>query len=156
VCDVPARLRRVAAHGDEEARAQSDRRLAHVYRLRNDLDARRPDIDDVTRLLLQRCPDFLDDRPDETFHARPWFRTVWYSYYLDELIEQVLTYALLAHHDRHRVTHVAVYAARYQRLLRYPIQELANRLAGEPLDLTAAASDLVRLIRDRRRRRGAA
>lgn len=170
-------------------------RLAHVHRLRNDLDTRRPDVDDITRLLLQQHPDLFDSRPDETFHTRRWFRTVWSSYtsgfhaalrsygpataqlslldghrhadfllgttvlevksgrldedrYLDGLIHQLVTYALLAHHDGHPVTHVAVYAARYQRVLRYPIQELTNRIAGAPLNLTAAATDLASLIRD--------
>jgi hypothetical protein len=37
---------------------------------------------------------------------------------LDRLIKQMITYALLAHHDGYPVTHVAVYAVRYQRLLR--------------------------------------
>ena len=177
-------------------------RLAHLHCLRNDLGAWRPDVDDVTRLLLQRNPDLLDNRPDQTFRTRCWFRTFWYSYtsgfqtalrsygpstaqlsllhghrradfllgttllevksgrldrdrYLDNLIRQLLTYALLAHHDGHPVTHVAAYAARYQRLLRYPIQELTNRLAGAPLDLTAAASHIACLIRDQRPRRDA-
>ncbi|WP_341719376.1 hypothetical protein QQG74_06420 [Micromonospora sp. FIMYZ51] len=68
--------------------------------------------------------------------------------YLDELIGQIMTYSLLAHHDGHRVTHVAVYAARYQRLLRYRIDELANRLAGTPIDLTSSGAHLATLIRD--------
>lgn len=76
--------------------------------------------------------------------------------YLAELIHQILTYALIAHHDGHPVTHVAVYAARYQRLLRYRIQELANQLAGAPVDLTATAAELATLIRQVRHQRPAA
>ncbi|WP_121684615.1 hypothetical protein [Micromonospora sp. BL1] len=76
--------------------------------------------------------------------------------YLDELIRQILTYALLAHHDGHHVTHVAVYATRYQRLLRYRLDELTNQLAGNPIDLTAAGAELTALIRNQPRRRSAA
>ncbi|MEU8085748.1 hypothetical protein AB0B57_19320 [Micromonospora sp. NPDC049101] len=71
--------------------------------------------------------------------------------YLDELIRQILTYALLARHDGHHVTHVAVYAVRYQRLLRYRIDELTNQLAGAPIDLAFTGADLAALIRDRSR-----
>ncbi|MBQ1057670.1 hypothetical protein KBX35_23055 [Micromonospora sp. C32] len=76
--------------------------------------------------------------------------------YLDELIRQILTYALLAHHDGHPVTHVAVYATRYQRLLRYRLDELTNQLAGSPIDLTATGAELAALIRSQPRRRSAA
>jgi hypothetical protein len=78
------------------------------------------------------------------------------DHYLDDLIKQVLTYALLAHHDGHHLTHVAVYVARYQRLLRYPIPGLTNRLAGAPLNLTTTAAELADLIRDGHPRREAA
>ncbi|QLQ39645.1 hypothetical protein [Micromonospora robiginosa] len=71
--------------------------------------------------------------------------------YLDELIRQILTYALLAHHDGHPVTHVAVYATRYQRLLRYRLDELTHQLAGNPIDLTATAAELAALIRNQPR-----
>ena len=175
-------------------------RLAHVHCLLNDLDTRRPDVDDVARLLLRRYPSLLDNRPDEPFHTRRAFRAVWSSYtsgfhtalrsygrataqlslldgyrhadfllgatllevksgrldegtYVGDLIHQILTYALLAHHDGHPVTHIAVYAARYQRLLRYRIQKLANRLADAPVDLTATGSELAALIRQWPRRR---
>jgi hypothetical protein len=178
-------------------------RLAPVHSLLNDLDARRSDAEDVARRLLRRYPSLLNSRPDETYHTRRAFRTVWSSYssgfhsalrsygpataqlslldghrhadfllgttvlevksgrldedrYLDDLIRQIMTYALLAHHDGHRVTHVAVYAARYQRLLRYRIDELANQLAGTPVDLTATGAHLATLIRDRPHRRPAA
>ena len=177
-------------------------RLAHIRKLLNDLDARRPDADDVVRRLLRRYPSLLNSRPNDTFHTRRAFRTVWSSYtsgfcralrsygratpqlslldghrhadfllgttvlevksgrldedsYLDYLIRQMMTYALLAHHDGHRVTHIAVYAARYQRLLRYRIDELANQLASTPVDLTAAGADLATLMRDWARRRPA-
>jgi hypothetical protein len=178
-------------------------RLAHVRCLLNDLDMRRPDVDDVARLLLRRYPRLLDNRPDEAFHARRAFRTLWSSYtsgfhaalrsyglataqfsllggcrqadfllgttllelksgrldedrYLDELIQQILTYVLLAHHDGRTTTHVAVYAARYQRLLRYRVQDLLVRLADTPVDLTAAGGELAALIRHGRHCRSAA
>ncbi|MFG1917057.1 hypothetical protein [Micromonospora sp. NPDC048898] len=76
--------------------------------------------------------------------------------YLDELIRQILTYALLADHDGHRVTQVAVYAVRYQRLLRYRIDELAHQLAGAPIDLAATGAALAAAVRDRPHRRPAA
>ncbi|MFF5177786.1 hypothetical protein ACFY2Q_07145 [Micromonospora sp. NPDC000316] len=75
------------------------------------------------------------------------------NHYLDELIRQILTYALLAHHDGHHVTHVAVYATRYQRLLRYRLGELINQLAGNPIDLTATGAELAALVRSQPRRR---
>ncbi|MGW4296585.1 hypothetical protein ACWEH1_26605 [Micromonospora chersina] len=78
------------------------------------------------------------------------------NHYLDELIRQILTYALLAHHDGHHVTHVAVYATRYQRLLRYRLDELTNQLAGNLIDLTATGAELAALIRNQPRRRFAA
>ncbi|MGW3614533.1 hypothetical protein ACWD6N_32645 [Micromonospora sp. NPDC005163] len=178
-------------------------RLAHIRSLLTDLDRHRLDAEDVAHHLLQRYPRLLNSRPDETYHTRRAFRTVWASYssgfhsalrsygpataqlslldghrhadfilgttvlevksgrldedrYLNELIRQIMTYALLAHHDGHRVTHVAVYAARYQRLLRYPVDELTNQLAGTPIDMTATGAHLAALIRDRPRRRPAA
>lgn len=76
--------------------------------------------------------------------------------YLDELIRQILTYALLAVHNGHCVTHVAVYAVRYQRLLRYPIDELTTQLAGAPIDLAATGAALAAAVGGRPRRRPAA
>ena len=76
--------------------------------------------------------------------------------YLDQLIKQMLTYALLAHHDGHPVTHVAVYGIRYQRLLRYPIQLLLNWLAGTPIDISVAGADLAAVIHASQYRRRAA
>jgi hypothetical protein len=76
--------------------------------------------------------------------------------YLDQLIKQMLTYSLLANHDRHPVTHVAVYAVRYQRLLRYPIPPLLNRLAGTPIDITATSAGLAAVIYASQYRRAAA
>ncbi|MEV6368146.1 hypothetical protein AB0L86_14775 [Micromonospora musae] len=78
------------------------------------------------------------------------------DHYLDELIRQILTYALLAHHDGHHVTHVAVYATRYQRLLRYRLDELTNQLTGNPIDLIATGAELAALIRNQPCRRSAA
>jgi hypothetical protein len=47
-------------------------------------------------------------------------------------------------------------ADHYQRLLRYPIPELTNRLAGTAFNLMPAATDLAHLIRDGHSRRPAA
>jgi hypothetical protein len=76
--------------------------------------------------------------------------------YLNALIDQLLTYTLLAHHDGHPVTHFAVYAARYQRLLRYPAQQTLDQLAGAPIDPTATGADLAAEIRASEPRRPAA
>jgi hypothetical protein len=61
---------------------------------------------------------------------------------LDELIRQLLQSVLLARSDGHPVTHLAVYAVRYERLLRYPIQETLNWLAGRHVDLARAGEEL--------------
>jgi hypothetical protein len=66
--------------------------------------------------------------------------------YLDHLIKQMITYALLAHREGYPITYVGFYAVRYQRLLRYRVQQLLDRLAGEQVDLTATASELAEAI----------
>jgi hypothetical protein len=66
---------------------------------------------------------------------------------VNDLIDQLITYTLLARHDGRPVTHAAVYATRYQRILRYPAQQLLEGLHGAPLDLAAAARDLANAIR---------
>lgn len=58
--------------------------------------------------------------------------------YVDDLIKQLLGYTLLAIHDGHTVDHVAVYATRYRRLLRYPVAEYLSRLHDAPIDPAAA------------------
>jgi hypothetical protein len=63
------------------------------------------------------------------------------------LIRQLLTYALLAPMHGYPVTHVAVYAVRYQRLLRYPVQQFADRVAGDPVNLARAGAALAGVIR---------
>ena len=75
--------------------------------------------------------------------------------YLDSLIKQLLEYVLLAHSDGHPVSHLAAYAVRYQRLLRYPIQETLNWLAGTHIDLTRAG-DQLRAVLDGQQRGWAA
>jgi hypothetical protein len=72
---------------------------------------------------------------------------------LDDLVRQLITYPLLAHHDRRAVTHVAVYATRYQRLMRWPLQPLLDQLAGAPVDITVTAAGLATVIRARDSRR---
>jgi hypothetical protein len=75
--------------------------------------------------------------------------------YLTQLANQMISYSLLAHHDGHPVTSVAVYAVRYQRLLRFPIEPLLSRLAGRPIDLDSSSAALAELIRDSRREQAA-
>ena len=71
--------------------------------------------------------------------------------YLTELVDPLIGYALLAHFDNQPVAHVAVYAIRYQRLLRFRIEPLLNKLAGRQLDLDQAGADFAELLRDHRR-----
>jgi hypothetical protein len=75
---------------------------------------------------------------------------------LDDLVRQLITYPLLACHDRRPVTHVAVYATRYQRLIRWPEQPLLDQLAGRPVDVTTTATGLITVIHTWRHRRRAA
>ena len=53
---------------------------------------------------------------------------------------------LLAHFDRNAITHVAVYAIRYQRLLRIRIELLLARLAGRRLDMDTASADFAEAV----------
>ena len=66
--------------------------------------------------------------------------------YLDHLIKQMITYALLAHREGYPITYVGFYAVRYQRLMRYPVQQLLDRLAGEHVNLIATAAELAVVI----------
>ena len=66
--------------------------------------------------------------------------------YLDALIDQLLRYTLLALHDGHAVSHVAVYATRHRRLLRYPATEFLYELHGGLLDLPGAATTLAHRV----------
>jgi hypothetical protein len=50
------------------------------------------------------------------------------------------------------VTHVAVYAMRYQFLLRFQIEPFLNRLAGRRLDIDIASAELADAVRRSRRR----
>ncbi|WP_327041343.1 hypothetical protein OG400_29720 [Micromonospora ureilytica] len=63
------------------------------------------------------------------------------------LIDQVLTYTLLAAASGYQVSAVAVYLARYHVLARYPIDALTTELAGGPVDTTEAGNHLATLIR---------
>jgi hypothetical protein len=75
--------------------------------------------------------------------------------YRTQLIDQMIIYSLLAHHDGYPVTHVAAYAIRYQRLLRLPIEPLLNRLAGHPIDMDKTSKELAALIQDTQGERAA-
>ncbi|MEV0713344.1 hypothetical protein [Asanoa sp. NPDC050611] len=78
------------------------------------------------------------------------------DHYLDSLINQLLVYVVLAHSDGHSITHMAVYAARYQRLLRFPVLETLNRLAGSPVDLDEAGIRLSAVVQPKPAPEGAA
>jgi hypothetical protein len=75
--------------------------------------------------------------------------------YVTQLINQMITYALLAQYDGHPVTHVAVYAIRYQRLLRFRIGPFLDRLAGRRIDMDGASADLADTVRASRCRNAA-
>jgi hypothetical protein len=66
--------------------------------------------------------------------------------YILQLINQLIGYALLAHIDGHTVTHIAVYAIRYRRLLRFRIEPLLTRLAGRRLDTETASADFAEAV----------
>jgi hypothetical protein len=67
--------------------------------------------------------------------------------YVNSLIDQLLTYSLLAMHDGYRITHVALYAARYELLVRYPLHDFLDGLAGTQLNGAAVAAQLADAIR---------
>jgi len=66
--------------------------------------------------------------------------------YLTQLIDQMIGYTLLAHYDGHPLTHVAAYAIRYQRLLRFRIEPFFNRLAGRRLNMDRASAEFATLV----------
>jgi hypothetical protein len=70
--------------------------------------------------------------------------------YILQLINQLIGYGLLAHFNGHTVTHVAVYAVRYQRVLRFRIEPLLTRLAGRRLSLDTASADFAEAVDNRR------
>jgi hypothetical protein len=64
-----------------------------------------------------------------------------------EIIDQTLTYALLAPLSGYPITDTAIYLARYQVLVRYPLAALAAELAGGAVDLAALGNELADVIR---------
>ncbi|WP_435209400.1 hypothetical protein [Micromonospora sp. bgisy143] len=68
-------------------------------------------------------------------------------HHLDDLVDQVLTYALLAPLGGYPTTAVAMYLARYHVLAHYPLDTLLSRLAGEPTNTIEASLHLSALIR---------
>ncbi|MFY1661239.1 hypothetical protein [Micromonospora sp. WMMD1274] len=70
----------------------------------------------------------------------------------DALIDQVLTYALLAPVCGHPVTAAAIYLARYHVLAHYTLDSLLRRLAGQPINTLQAGRHLTALIRAEGRR----
>jgi hypothetical protein len=75
--------------------------------------------------------------------------------YVTQLINQMIAYALLAHFDGHPVTHVAVYAIRYQRLLCFRIEPFLSRLAGDRVDIDRSGIDFANAARGGRHRTAA-
>lgn len=73
-----------------------------------------------------------------------------------DLIDQILTYALLAPLSGYPITAAVVYLARYNVLARYPIDTLTIELAGEPMDTTEAGRHLGMLIQTEQHPRAAA
>ncbi|MFE9658050.1 hypothetical protein [Micromonospora sp. NPDC006431] len=67
--------------------------------------------------------------------------------HLHALIDQVLTYALLAPASGHPVTAIVMYLARYHVMARYPLDLFLSRLAGKPIDTAEAGCHLAALIR---------
>ena len=68
--------------------------------------------------------------------------------YVLQLINQMISYALLARFDGYPVTHVAAYAIRYQRLLRFRIEPFLARLADRRLDLGKASAEFASILQD--------
>lgn len=66
--------------------------------------------------------------------------------YVLQLTNQMISYALLARFDGHPVTHIAAYAIRYQRLLRFRIEPFLTRLAGRRLDLDKLSSEFANVV----------
>jgi hypothetical protein len=67
--------------------------------------------------------------------------------HLDALVDQVLTYALLAPVSGHPVTAVVMYLARYHVLAHYPLDTFLARLAGQPVDTAEAGRRFATLVR---------
>ncbi|WP_153348830.1 hypothetical protein [Nocardia aurantia] len=61
-------------------------------------------------------------------------------------IYQLLGYVLFDRPDEYRLTEVAVYSARYATLHRWPLQQLLDTLAGEPVDLAAERAAVWELL----------
>ncbi|GAA3232589.1 hypothetical protein ACFO1B_21050 [Dactylosporangium siamense] len=59
---------------------------------------------------------------------------------LAEAIVQAAEYALLAQNAGYKISDVVLYLARYQLIIQTPLQQLADDLAGSPVDLAAARS----------------
>ncbi len=68
------------------------------------------------------------------------------THQFEGLIDQVLTYTLLAAVSGYQVSAVAAYLARYHVLACYPIDALTTELAGGPVDTTEAGNHVATLI----------
>jgi hypothetical protein len=64
-----------------------------------------------------------------------------------DLIDQVLTYALLAPLSGYPVTAAAVYLSRYHVLARHSVADFTASLAGESVNISEAGNQLAALIR---------
>ncbi|MGV9822984.1 hypothetical protein [Nocardia xishanensis] len=63
-------------------------------------------------------------------------------------IYQLLGYVLFDTVDQYQLTEVAMYSARYGTLHRWPLQQLLDTLAGEPVDLTAERATVWNLLNE--------
>ena len=73
-----------------------------------------------------------------------------------DLIDQILTYTLLAPLSGYPLTAAVVYLARYHVLARYPVDTLTTELASEPIDTTTDGRHLAMLIQTEQLRWAAA
>ncbi|MFE9694322.1 hypothetical protein [Micromonospora sp. NPDC005806] len=67
--------------------------------------------------------------------------------HLHALIDQTLTYALLAPVSGHPIAAVVMYLARHHAMARYPLDLFLTGLAGKPIDIAEASGHLDALIR---------
>ncbi len=61
-------------------------------------------------------------------------------------LDQLIGYVLLDFHDEHRMNAVAVYAARWGRLARWPLTDFMNTLAGRTVNLADERSTFSTLL----------
>jgi hypothetical protein len=65
----------------------------------------------------------------------------------DEIIDQTLTYGLLAPLSGYPITDTAIYLARYQVLARYSFEPYSAELAGGAIDVADLGNELADVVR---------